>query len=172
MMAPSLESSNQGHLPLALSTPVHIVSTLIRKITDDAENPFTDHSPGVPSMDASVGVALRSLASTAMGFLVNDSPIRSTSHLPPAPILPVSAQKKTSRNQALLNAEPATELEKLLQRALHETKAREAYQKERVIELQCSVILQGKYLDRVQHQLEAQEGKKNKGKSTKLVGDG
>ena len=84
----------------------------------------------------------------------------------------MSAQKKTSRNQALLNAEPATELEKLLQRALHETEAREAYQKERVIELQCSVILQGKYLDRVRHQLEAQEGKKNKGKSTKLVGDG
>jgi len=84
----------------------------------------------------------------------------------------VSAQKKTSCNQALLNAEPATEVEKLLQHALHETKAHEAYQKECVIELQCSVILQGKYLDRVWHQLEAQEGKKNKGKSTKLVGDG
>jgi DDE superfamily endonuclease len=172
MMAPSLESSNRGHLPLVPSTPVRIVSTLIRKITDDAENPFMDHSPGVPSMIASVGVALHSLASTSAGFLVDDSPIRSTSRLPAAPILPVSAQKKISRNQALLNAEPTTELEKLLQHALHESETREAYQKERVIELQSTVILQEKYLDRVRHQLEAQEGKKNKGKSTKLVGDG
>lgn len=171
MMAPSLESSNRGHLPLAQSTPVRIVSTLIHKITDDAENPFTDHSPGVPSMNASVGVALRSLASSSAGFLVNDTPIRSTSHLPAAPILPVSAQK-ISRNQALLNAEPTTELEKLLQHALHESEARGAYQKERVIGLQSSVILQERYLDRVRHQLEAQERKNNKGKSTKLVGDG
>jgi hypothetical protein len=160
MMAPSLESSNRGHLPLAPSTPVCIVSTLICKITDDAENPFMNHSPGVPSMNASVGVALRSLASTATGFLVNDSPIRSTSRLPAAPIRPVSAQKKTSHNQALLNAEPTTELEKLLQHALHETEAREAYQKERVIEFQCTVILQGKYLDRVRHQLEAKTKEK------------
>ncbi|KIM81503.1 hypothetical protein PILCRDRAFT_89015 [Piloderma croceum F 1598] len=82
----------------------------------------------------------------------------------------MSAQKKTSHNQALLNAEPTTELEKLCQHALRETKVCEAYQKVCVGKLQHTVILQGKYLDQVQHQLEAQEGKKKK--RTKLVNNG
>lgn len=37
--------------------------------------------------------------------------------------------------------------------------------------MQSTVILQGKYLDQAHSQLEAQEGKKNKPKNSKLVGD-
>lgn len=117
-----------------------------------------------------VHAALAALASTSAGFLVNDSPIRSTSQLPALPLLPISPQKHQSRFADLLDVAPTTDLEQLLQLALREMEAQEAFQKERVIELQSTVILQGKYLNRARAQLQAQE--KPKGKSTKLVGDG
>jgi len=55
--------------------------------------------------------------------------------------------------------------EQLLQQALHDTEAREAAQKERVIALQASLVLLQKYCDRVRGQLETQQKKKKKRKN-------
>jgi hypothetical protein len=119
MMAPSLETSMLSMLLLGLATPVHEVVDLIshhnarkrkQQETDEAEEKAntTSYTP--------VRRGLASLATTSASVLVSDSPILSSSMLPPlftTIILPFAQW-----DAMLLDIKPVTRNEAKLQEAL------------------------------------------------------
>jgi hypothetical protein len=187
MMAPSLETSCEATLPIVPPTPVQLLTNLIRKVSEPAEVVESASAPNaaqhMPNSDAGpnmthspVKAALDNLKSTTAGFVISSSPIRSRSHLPIAPMARITPKRRPgTRYPELLNVEPETDREGLLQRALHRTEAREARHEGHVIAIQASLVLMQKYCDRVRSQLESHEKKTKKrgqGKNKRLHGDG
>jgi hypothetical protein len=176
MMAPSLESSYRGHLPLKPSTPVKIITDLLHDMHErrrlEAEQSDDEMDMDLPTNPAHalVRTAIGGLTSTSASFLVTSSPVQSTSRLPTFDTFSVSPD--VPRNADLLDMIPTTDHEQKLQRALREANEREAYHKGCIVGLQASAILNGAYVDVVRGQLEAQEEKKKKKKKGRLVGDG
>ncbi|EPQ53839.1 hypothetical protein GLOTRDRAFT_94965 [Gloeophyllum trabeum ATCC 11539] len=173
MMAPSLETSTQPILPIAPATPIHAVSKLIRAATAPAK----DGSAGVnqPGLTMTpIREALTKLEESSAQFLVTSSPVRSDQELPQLPICPVSPIRHQGHSpyQVLLDAEPQTERERLLQLALQASEARAEAHKQHVLSLQAAAVLHTQYLSRVRAELQAQKEKKAKGKGFKLMGDG
>lgn len=101
MMAPSLEISSVGHLPLPQLSPMQAVlhavpehqleeaplvqtsparatSTVIRQFHEDQVNPASNE----PRWNTLVNEALDNLASSSVAFLVSDTPITSEHQLP------------------------------------------------------------------------------------------
>jgi hypothetical protein len=138
MMAPSLETSCRGHLPVTPATPVRVMTDLIRQISQctqtsqgtdstdmDVNTPLAmPATPSCPprsnpnSFETPIREALNTLQQLSSAFLITSSPIRSSSHLPvftPEPILP-----QRSKHVALINVVPTTVYELELQEALHE----------------------------------------------------
>ena len=111
--------------------------------------------------------AVTSLATTSSSFLISDSPILSTSTLPP--ILTTVMSPAKQQDTAILDALPSTELEAKLQEALQASNATMMAQKELMQGLQAQTVLHSMYLEGVQGQLQAQEEKKLKKRKTRKI---
>jgi hypothetical protein len=186
MMAPSLESSYRGRLPLAPSTPVKVITDLLhdmherhhletarREENKESDNEMDTNLPTVTGpAHALVQMAINALASTSASFLITSPPVQSTSQLPTFNTFPISPTMPPDTHRNLLNVVPTTDYERQLQSALREANEREAYHKGCIVGLQASGILNGAYVDVVHSQLKAQEEKKKKKKKGHLVGDG
>ncbi|KAF7326341.1 HTH CENPB-type domain-containing protein [Mycena sanguinolenta] len=199
MMAPSLETAARGHLPVAPSTPVRIMTDMLHQAhqrakkariepASDAEdegdapasptpqgnNPSPPRRRRLPArnpFDTPVRNAISRLGSTSSAFLVSSSPIQSSSDPPANPTAEISPEK--AADIFLLAAEPSTALERDLQVALRKAHEKNRHQKHRIIEMQSALVLNGAYVDAVRGQLAAQEKKRARGnKKGRLVGDG
>lgn len=160
---PSISSEFPSATAPLVATPAptpssSTVSTELIPSSAPDEPPSLTHMP--------VRWVLTMLESMTAGFLVSSSPVNPRTIVllaRPAPITPKVAQG--TRYKDLLDVVPQMQREQLLQQALHDTEAREAAQKERVIALQASLVLLQKYCDRVRGQLETQQKKKKKRKN-------
>ena len=177
MMAPSLETSTTSLLPLAsgLASPVRELVDLIshhkarkrkQQEMEGLESAETSRTTaGSPNSSYTpVRHAVTSLATTSSSFLVSDSPILSTSTLPP--ILTAVMSPLKQRDTAILDALPSTELEAKLQEALRASNATVMAQKKLMQGLQAQTVLHSMYLEGVRGQLQAQEEKKLKKRKT------
>ena len=115
----------------------------------------------IGNVAAVVDSAIHQLQDPAVGYLTRSSPIKPTAQLPPIPTTMLSPIKQRLPNHLQHNT--TTLLERVLMEKLQEATIKEAYLKGKIAGLQSTVILQDAYLHRVQGQLEAREGKKNKG---------
>ena len=178
MMAPSKETSGQGHLPVVPETPVRVIANLIRNISlaDDSndinKNPDEPDAPTpqetVPStIHTAFDDAVQQLSYTQLAYLTSDSPVRSGAPNPHAHSQPVSP----ARAGALL-IKPTTDVEICLLAALRESEDQVLALKQRVINLQASNILNKIYCNKLRFQLAYQERKKDSTVRGKLVGDG
>ena len=110
---------------------------------------------------AIVDSAMRQLQDPAIDYLARNSPIKPTAQLPPIPTTSLSPIKQQLPH--LLQNDVVTPLERELIKKLQDATIKEAYLKGKIAGLQSTAILQDTYLHRVQGQLEAKEGKRNKG---------
>jgi hypothetical protein len=180
MMAPSLEMAMHGNLPIAPSTPVRVVIDRMHEIHQRAKRPRSPDSDneGIAtghqgSLASYLDNSFQMVRSTSAAFLVNSSPIQSTSTPPtfvPVPISPYSHKK--ARYSDLLVVPPSNMLEEELQNSVRELLAANKEQKSLLISMQSSLVLNGAYCDLVQGQLTAQEESKKSKKKGRLVGDG
>jgi len=146
-MAPSIETSCQGYLPLIPPTPIRYINNVFRELsrpkTQNIENsthPTTNNdSPDQLVLIAAVAV-LHDLPDTAVGFLCSGEPVRSTSRLPPPPTALISPCKPHDAD--LLRITPTTDLERRLQQALHNANERDMRRKDQVAGLQSATVLQ------------------------------
>ena len=161
MMAPSLETSTLSMLLLGLATPVHEVVNLIshhnarkqkQQETDEAEEKAntTSYTP--------VRRGLASLATTSASFLVSDSPILSSSTLPP--LFTTIISPFAQRDAMLLDIKPVNGNEAKLQEALRAKNTIVTAQKQIIAGMQAQTVLQAMYLEGVRGQLQDQEEKK------------
>lgn len=135
MLAPSLKSSNQVSLPIIPPTPVRVVTKLMWETSEsleiivepmESDSASNTNTPGagmnLHSMHTPVRDAMSALHSTTAGFLFSPTAIHSRIHLPTAVLPPISPKPKAStRYPELLNVEPETECERLLQKALRKS---------------------------------------------------
>jgi hypothetical protein len=165
MMAPSKETSQIGHLPLTPSTPVRIAAQQLEHILRPSAETTTPLMKSVaPDVAANVTTvidfAMHQLQDLAMDYLARNSPIRPTAQLPSIPATILSPIKRQVPN---LQHNATTPLERELMKKLQDAATKEVYLKGKVAGLQGTVILQDAYLHRVQGQLGAREGKRNRG---------
>jgi DDE superfamily endonuclease len=176
MMAPSLETSCEGNLPLTMSTPIRYINNVFHELSrpQPERNEETHEAPNSDSqthlLQIAAAAAVHDLAETEVGFLFSQEPVQSTSQLPPLPTTTISPLK--ARNQDLLAVEPETEMERKLQEALREANDRNAAQKGALLGLQSTAVLHDRYCEIVRSQLAGQEEKKLGKRKGKLVGDG
>jgi hypothetical protein len=173
MLAPILESSYRGHLPLKPSTPVKIITDLLHEMrqkrcqeraerehdeqSDDSHSEVNVDAPLTQIAPPFVQTAAKGLESTTASFIITSSPVQSMSRLPTLDSFAISPVQ--IRNTILLDDIPTTCRERQLQAALQEANEREAYYKGCMVGLQANGILNGAYVDVVRSQLEAQEEK-------------
>lgn len=183
MMAPSLETSCRGNLPVAPSTPVRAVTNLLYRAqrcaeAKDAEAQDTDskvdnsspcppqrcsHTESHPKnpFSSPIREAVNILCTSSASFIVSSSPIQSTSQPPLFTAHEISPQKPKYAH--LLAQTPLTGRERELQEALKDVNMINLSHKKQLITMQSSLVLNGVYVDLVRHQLQAQEeAKKNK----------
>ena len=176
-MAPSIESSSSGSLPLLQPSPVRALTQAIHQ--------YQQHCQSAPTAPPSTTTAatheqlplssiaeniVTNLSSTSAAFLVSEKPVESSHQLPCLPNINVSPTNKWKHN--LLEKKPKTEHECELQQALSNAYTRQAELKSENRSIQASMVLQVMYCDRIQKQLQGQEKKKDKAKGGHLVGDG
>lgn len=188
-LAPSLETAIEVTLPLVPPTPVRVVTKLIREATksleiviepevdilESASNNATPARRQKPMTQTPIRKAISNLESTNAGYLFDPAAIRAAMLPPTATTIPILAKPKNgTRYPELLNVEPETDRERLLQRALRKTEAREETARRHILQMQASTVLLQKYCDRVRSQLATVEKKKGKGKgkNKRLHGDG
>jgi hypothetical protein len=180
MMAPSLETSSYGTLPLIQPSPVRRVATIFNQLVEppaqeeeemDIDAPHSPVNLANPFLATVVQSAVNSLVSSSASFLVNQDPIASTSAQPPA-FNTVMLSPAKGHYQRLLGLEAVTVHDLEYQAALREAEVREAHFKGVIAGLQSAALLQGRYCDTLHHQLAAQEEKSLSKKKGKLVGDG
>jgi len=176
MMAPSLETSLTTRLPLSLASPLQEVVDLLschrarkRNCEDlpDLEDKAR-HTPSqrlAPSSELDytpVRRAMNGLASTSAAFLISNSPLLSSSHLPVLQTYEISPDR---RSQLLLDMPPTTERELLLTQALEERNHHISYQSQVIGGLQAQSILHSAHVEDLRGQLQGQEEKKAKGQN-------
>ncbi|KAF9493871.1 hypothetical protein BDN71DRAFT_1508219 [Pleurotus eryngii] len=178
MMAPSLETSCRGHLPIVPSTPVRVVTDLFSATharalaTTEAANE-TNSSPSNAHhhnpFETPVRHAVTGLHNSSASFLATSSPIHSLAQLPPNPLFTLSLRQK--QYHRLLKSTPSTFLEEQLQQALRDMMQKNMMMKEQLTSMQSTLVLNGVYVDLVHKQLQAQKEKSKKKKKGRLVGD-
>jgi hypothetical protein len=194
MLAPSKESSIEGHLPLPPPTPVRAIARLIEKlsINDDSLNEIepeetnsqlaseaSDSSPSTPTPTttasnsnrtrAAIDDALKALSQTNLSYLISSTkPITSTDPMHTTQTEPVSL---TLGPYDKLSIVPETQNEIVLLAALREAQETNARFQHRIIELQASNILNEIYCNKLRFQLAYKEEKQDQLKG-KLIGDG
>jgi len=115
----------------------------------------------VSDITAIVNSAMHQFQDLAIDYLARNSLIKPTAQLPPIPTTSLSPIKQQLPH--LLQNDMTTPLERELIKKLQDATIKEAYLKGKIAGLQNTAILQDAYLHRVQGQLEAKEGKRNKG---------
>jgi len=172
MMAPSIETSCEGSLPLVPSTPIRYINNVFRQLSHPMDGDKTHQSTDTPRylVHIAASAALHDLRDTSVGFLYIGQPIQSTSQLPPIPTTLISPWKPHNIN--LLREQPTTDLERQLQQALHDANERDMRRKDVLAGLQSATVLQAKYCEEVQSQLAGNEEKKQGTKKGRLMGDG
>ncbi|KAG1728242.1 hypothetical protein EDD22DRAFT_961088 [Suillus occidentalis] len=151
MMAPSLETSSKGCLPLPQTSPIKVLTSTIKRYQESVETPSENgpgpatspfHSPGLL-----MGVAeqvVEGLASMSAAFLISSSPTK-----------------------------PESAKEQLYQDALHTAYDCEIRYKSSLVSMQSTIVLQSMFCDWLSSQLAAQEEKKqNSKRGGQLIGDG
>ncbi|KAJ7741558.1 hypothetical protein DFH07DRAFT_778038 [Mycena maculata] len=131
MMAPSIETAAWGHLPIALNTPIRVVTDMIHQIHQRAKCPLspddvdevgtlsvTQHQP---SLAAYLNSSLQTIRTSSSSFLVTSSPVQSTS-APPAfvPVQISPYQQKKAHYAAILAVVPTNVIEEELQNSVRE----------------------------------------------------
>ena len=190
MMAPSLESSSRGSLPLQTS-PVRAVARLIaNEVTSrtrharaqgtsttppNPTSPTSDHPPTPSSPPrtprARAGSVVRVLTTTSAAYLVSPSPIPTNAIPPRFHAVTVSPMKR--RYSRALDREPSTAYEGELQDHLRKAHERENVFKQVIFELQAASVLHSLFVDRVHDRLEGQgEKEESAPKKRKLLGNG
>ena len=161
MMAPSKETSCEGHLPVEPASPVKVIAKLLRDLsikdpdnednTMDTPDDATDTPDDDPdddllsantmaSMREAVSTALQRLTSTRLAYLVSPSPPSSTSQL-----LHNTANPISELPQHFPTMVPQTANENLLLDALHKTEKYAEGLQRRVLELQAANVLNEMY---------------------------
>ena len=177
MMAPSLETSLTARLPLNLASPLQEIVDLLschrarKRSREDLPDPEGEarHTPSrrlAPDSEPDytpVRRAVNGLASTSAAFLVSNSPLLSSSHLPALQTYEISPHH--NRNQLLLDMPPTTEREQLLIQALEERNHHISYQSQVIGGLQAQSILHSAYVEDLRGQLQGLEEKKAKGQN-------
>jgi len=194
MMAPSLETSCRGSLPIAPSTPIRAVTNLFRRAQKRARDvpaaaaadpedtngnsEAEELSPRTPQrrrpenpFSSPIREAIETLRTSSTSFIFSSSPIQAASD--PPLFTPHAISPQNPKYAHLLAEMPMTVREHDLQEALREVSTANSSHKTQIITMQSSLVLNGAYVDSVRGQLEAQEeAKKNKQKKGRLVGDG
>ena len=110
-----------------------------------------------------------SLGPQCASFLVSDSPIASTSRLPPVHTFIISPNvHPKSAVDLSMELEPLTERETLLMAALNDSYQYNIRQKEIMIGMQVQSLLQASYVENVRIQLQTQEEKKDGGEEERV----
>jgi hypothetical protein len=113
------------------------------------------------------------LKKTNLAYLAAHTPTTSSDTMPKtATRTRAQVAGPVNTTAAALTIEPSTSNELLLLAALRESESRNIRTEIHAFELQASNILNEAYTERLRKALETKEEKKNKGKGTKLVGDG
>lgn len=190
MMAPSLETSSTGSLPLAnlQKSPVRLVSRMFRDLAApppvDEDDAMDVDSPAVSSRLAAtspprtptrtadntlpiVRSTYNNLQSTSAAFLATPGPVASSSRLPEYNPLTISPIR--TRNAKLLNLEPATDTEHQLQEALADAETRYSDHKATVGTMQATIVLEDLHNQRLQTALAFKEQKKTKKKGNERL---
>ena len=182
MMAPSLETSLEGRLPLPQPSPVRAISLAMSRYhkfttndTNEVSNTTTDcavtGSSNRPTWHSVAKDTVESLASTSASFLVDEGPLTSSHQLPEYILPPQTPTRK--RQHTLLEDKPENEKEEAYQDALQEAYARETRYKSALVGMQSTMVLQSMFCERLSGQLATQEEKqKKKRKKGQLNGDG
>ena len=181
MMAPSLKTSLQGHLPLPQPSPVRALTSFMRHYHSSASTENSNLSEGssqvqtadVPWTQGNYSAAkdaVEALASTSASFLLNDTPLTSTDCLPTYTPIPITPTRRC--HHSLLDEEPQTSKELAYQDALRTAYSREEEYKHALHGMQSTIVLQSMYCDRLSKQLAAQDEAKKSRKKGQLVGDG
>ncbi len=178
-MAPSLETSTQHCLPVEMESPVQAVSSLIRDYGDhrrarDSESvsspmPSTSSQSGTDPLTP-VRTAFSTLASSSISFVVSPAPMTSAISPPLYSTHPISASKH--RYSQLLNMEPLTDVEKLLQDALRESAELAESQKSQIRGMQATTVIQNVYVGLTHSQIQEHEERKKRPKRKGKFGDG
>ncbi|KAF8059865.1 hypothetical protein FPV67DRAFT_1424886 [Lyophyllum atratum] len=172
-MAPSLETSISACLPLTLASPVQVISDLFsrhrarkHRSEDDLQDDEARHTPSrrlTPSTELDytpVRQALNGLASTSASFLVSNSPLTSSFHLPALQTYEISPYK---RDQDLLDTIPETENERRLMAALGRRNNQISLQKQIIRGQQAQTILHSAHVEDLRGQLQGKEERKARG---------
>ncbi|KAJ7910749.1 hypothetical protein B0H13DRAFT_1876468 [Mycena leptocephala] len=186
-MAPSLETSFRGNLPVPPITPVRVMTDMLYRVRERAKKARVEgdtddepHSPDSPTPQPDnpspprrrvpdpspdpfatpVKNAIISLRTTSAALLTTSSPVQSSSTPPRLPPTVTSPEKV--RNTGLLSVPPTTALERELQAALREQQTKNKAHKSQMVAMQSALVLNGAYCDLVRSQLAAQEEKSKK----------
>lgn len=170
MMAPSKETSVEGHLPIIPPTPIRVIADLLQKLSvqddvveededSDLDEPVTPTAPRTNVRKGIFDDAIKKLSHTQLAYITSGVPATSSNPVPPNPTqLPPS--------QSLLDIEPKTTIEALLQAELREAR-------KKILQLQAANILNESYCNKLRFELAYKEEKENAPKQRgKLVGDG
>ncbi|KAJ7436663.1 hypothetical protein B0H11DRAFT_2206972 [Mycena galericulata] len=171
MMAPSLESSSRGTLPVQQSSPVKVTRTEEEPALASTSPPSAPSTPSMTLFFARAAVDNPSAASAS--FLTSlTSPSKSTSLPPSFKPFTISPLKQTARYPELLERPPATAREQELVDVLRDYEHHDMERKKAMIAMQAGVVLAGMYTDRAHSQLQAQEEKKARKNGRRKMGDG
>jgi hypothetical protein len=201
MLAPSKETSIQSHLPVPTSSqPVQILAAMLQELqitgdTPDSDadvisegqragpsstrnqstttSPHTHRSTRTTTHLEILEGAVAALKKTNLAFLATSTPTTAADPMPTTTTHTVQQNSiPINKAAAALAIVPNTANELLLLAALRESQSQILRTEVHAFELQASNILNEAYAQRLCAKLAAQEEKRNKKKSTKLVGDG
>ncbi|KAF5378494.1 hypothetical protein D9615_007116 [Tricholomella constricta] len=172
MMAPSLETSSQGTIPLAdqQASPIRVISRLLvehkarKRRADQAED--ADQSPSKTPRTHPPMPSFPQTPSRHREPITTPSPFLRSMHTP------CSQPCTPSHYAVLLAAPPSTIREEQLMNALRDAEKRIEILKDNNRILQAQTVMQHTYVGTVRAELQVREEKGNKKKSRKLNADG
>jgi len=161
-MAPSIESSSNGSLPLPQPSPVRALTQAIHQYQQHCKLLSQSSSQSAPTVSPTTTATTQKqlpltsiaekvvaeLSSTSATFLVSKKLVESSDQLPCLPNANVSPSNK--RKHILLETKPKTDCERELQQALSNSYTREADLEGANQGIQATMVLQGMYCDHVQ----------------------
>ncbi|PIL26583.1 centromere protein B [Ganoderma sinense ZZ0214-1] len=176
MMAPSLESSSHGVLPLLQTSPVRALTTLIcEEVQQNAmarsgegSSQPTRSPPRTPTRPRRTITSV--LHSTSLAYLTSPTPIPVHAARPVYHPYPVTPSKR--RWEGALKHTPRTEFEADVLGMLADAQAQVDALKEQMITMQAAVVLDGVFVTRAQERMQKQDEKGGMKKSKKIMGDG
>lgn len=177
-MAPSLETSAIGHLPLLQPSPIRALTLAMSHWQRQNDGLVLGRSglhwqvQDTQPLHRVSTEACEAIASTSASFLVGESPLSTNDCLPQ--FVPLEFSPTRKRRHELLDQEPGTDIEKAYKDALCASYLREDRLKMEAVSMQAAGVLNGMYCNQLHGQLVAQAEKEKNAKKRKgkLMGDG